>query len=181
MSDAALQAALNFTDDDLVANRAGMLSPAQQGRMTKAKAQSQVINLVFGAVFLVIIIVIGAYVLPQYMAASDAGGTSAPPTGIIVAVLLVVVAIIAFTVWNSRRRLARLNGAVLMTEGEASGRQGMAPVADAAVLPVYRLSVGKVTFALATPEPLAAFTNGKQYRAYYVKGTLPILVSAEPV
>ena len=177
MSDPTLQAALNFTDDDLVANRAGKLGPSQQGRMTKTKGRSQVTNLIFGAVFLVIIVVIAVYVLPQYMS-SSAGSQSVP---IIVAVLIVVLAIIGFTIFRSRRKLGRLDGAVLMTEGEASARQGLAPISGGAMIPMYRLSVGKVTFALATPEPMRAFTNGKQYRAYYVQGTLPILVSAEPV
>jgi hypothetical protein len=177
MSDPTLQAALNFTDDDLVANRAGKLGPTQQGRMTKTKGVSQVTNLIFGAVFLVIIVVIAVYVLPQYLSSSV--GAQAVP--IIVGVLILVLLIIALTIFRSRRKLGRLDGAVLMTEGEASARQGLAPISGGAMMPMYRLSVGKVTFALATPEPMRAFTNGKQYRAYYVQGTLPILVSAEPV
>ncbi|MCU1417046.1 MAG: hypothetical protein JWP32_1220 [Schumannella sp.] len=175
MADAALEAALKFTDEDLVANRAGRLGPTQQGRMTTMKGRSQVVNLAFGAVFLVVIVAIAAYVLPNYL--TGAAASAAP---IIVVVVIVVIGLMAFTFFRSRRKLGRMDGAVLMTEGEASGRMGMAPVADSAVLPVYRLSVGKVTFALSTPEPLQAFTNGKRYRAYYVQGTLPILVSAEP-
>ena len=176
MAEPTLQEALKFTDEDLVANRAGKLGPTQQGRMTKTKGMSQVTNIIFGVVFLVIIIVIAAYVLPNYLTGSAA---SAAP--IIIVVVIVVLGIMVFSFLRSRRKLGRLDGAVLMTEGEASARQGLAPVSGGAMLPVYRLSVGKVTFALSTPEPMRAFTNGKQYKAYYVQGTLPILVSAEPV
>lgn len=177
MADPSLQEALNFTDEDLVANRAGKLGPTQQGRMTTTKGRSQVTNLIFGAVFLVIIIVIGAYVLPQYLSSSAAGQT----VPIIVGVLILVVLIIGFTIIRSRRKLNRLDGAVLMTQGEANARGGVVPTSGGAMLPIYRLSVGSVTFALSTPEPMHAFVNGKQYKAYYVQGTLPILVSAEPV
>lgn len=176
MADPTLQQALNFTDEDLVANRAGRLGPTQQGRMTKTRGRSQVTNLIFGAVFLVIMVVIAAYVLPNYLT-----GPASSAAPIIVVVLIVVVGIIAFTIFRSRRKLTRLDGAVLMTEGEASARQGLAPVSGGAVLPMYRLSIGKVDFALATPEPMRAFVNGKHYRGYYVQGTLPILMSAEEV
>ncbi|MEO8261475.1 MAG: hypothetical protein ABI566_02805 [Pseudolysinimonas sp.] len=176
MADPTLQEALEFTDDDLVANRAGKLGPTQQGRMTTTKGRSQLVNLISGAVFLIIMAVIAAYVLPMYLT-----GPAASAAPIIVVVLIVVVGIIGFTSIRSRRKLARLDGAVLMTEGEASARSGMAPISGGAMMPLYRLSVGKVTFALATPEPMRAFTNGAHYRAYYVQGTLPILVSAEPI
>jgi len=176
MADPTLREALNFTDEDLAANRSGKLGPTQQGRMTKSKGRSQVVNLVSGAVFVVIMIVIAAYVLPMYLT-----GPAASAAPIIVVVLIVVVGIIAFTIVRGRRKLARLDGAVLMTEGVASARHGMAPMSGGAMMPMYRLSVGNVTFALATPEPMRAFTNGKLYRAYYVQGTLPVLVSAEPV
>ena len=176
MADPTLQEALNFTDDDLVANRAGKLGPTQQGRMTKTKGRSQITNVIFGVVFLVIIVIIAAYVLPNYLT-----GPAASAAPIIVVVVIVVVGLMVFSFMRSRRKLGRIDGAVLMTEGEASARQGLAPVSGGIALPVYRLSVGKVTFALSTPEPMRAFTNGKQYKAYYVQGTLPILVSAEPV
>lgn len=174
MADPTLQEALNFTDEDLAANREGRLGPTQQGRLTKSKGRSQVINLVSAAVFLVIMIVIAVYVLPMYLTGPASGAVP-----IIVAVLVLVVLIIGFTTWRSRRKLSRLDGAVIWTAGEASARMGGAQVSGGALMPMYRLSIGEVTFALATPEPMRAFVNGHQYRAYYVQGTLPILVSAE--
>lgn len=174
MADLTLQEALEFTDEDLAANREGRLGPTQQGRLTKTKGRSQVMNIVTGAVFLVIVMVIAVYVLPTYLT-----GPAAQAAPIIVAVLILVVLIMGFTVWRSRRKLSRLDGAVLSTTGEASARQGMTPISGGRMMPMYRLSIGEVTFALSTPEPMQAFVNGDQYRAYYVRGTLPVLVSAE--
>lgn len=174
MADPTLHEALDFTDDDLAANREGRLGPTQQGRLTKSKGRSQVVNLISAAVFLVIMIVIAVYVLPMYLT-----GPAASAAPIIFGVLILVVLIIGFTTWRSRRKLTRLDGAVLMTEGEASARMGGAQVSGGAMLPMYRLSIGKVPFALASPEPMRAFVNGHRYRGYYVQGTLPILVSAE--
>jgi hypothetical protein len=75
MADGALQAALNFTDDDLVANRAGRLSPTQQTRMTKAQGQGQIGNIVFGIVFVVILAAIALFVLPPLFAGDHRPGS----------------------------------------------------------------------------------------------------------
>ncbi len=179
MTDDALRAIWGFTEADLVANRAGKLSPAQQGRMTKAKGQSQVANLVFGVIFVVMVVVIAVIVLPPLLAPQPANSSAVPP-GIIVLVIAVVLGIIGFSILRSRRKLARIDGAVLMTEGEAKTREGRAPVADQMLsLGVYRLTVGSVTFPISTAEQLRAFSDGQRYRVYYVKGTLPIVVAAE--
>jgi hypothetical protein len=44
---------------------------------------------------------------------------------------------------------------------------------------MHRLTVGGVTFPIPSGDQLAAFTAGRRYRVYYVKGTLPMVVSAE--
>ena len=181
MTDEALRATWGFTDADLVANRAGRLSPAQQATMTKAKSLSQVVTLVFGAIFVVIIGVIAIIVLPPLLAPQPANSSAVPP-GIIVLVIVVVVGIIALTALRSRRKLSRLDGAVLVTEGEAKSREGEAGIGDDAFsLGVYRLKVGSVTFPISSPEKLRAFTDGQRYRVYYVMGTLPVIVAAESV
>ncbi|MEO6115150.1 MAG: hypothetical protein ABIP33_02090 [Pseudolysinimonas sp.] len=181
MADAALQAAFNFTDDDLVANRAGRLSPTQQTRMTKAQGQGQIGNIVFGIVFVVILVVIAIVVLPPLLAPQPANSSAAPP-GIIVLVVVVVLGIIAFSFLRSRRKLRGVTGAVLSTEGEAKGNvHASGNVDQPDMMMVYRLKVGSVTFPLSRADEVAAFTNGARYRAYYVQGTLPILISAEPL
>jgi hypothetical protein len=176
-----LQSAFDFTDDDLVANRAGRLSPTQQARMSKMRGRAQVANLVFGAVFVVILIVIAVVVLPGVLAPQPAGSSAVPP-GIIALVLVGVLGIIVLSVLRSRRKLQGVAGAVLTTEGEAKTRSGAVDVGDGAgTASIYRLTVGSVTFPLSSADQLAPFESGKRYRVYYVKGTLPVVVSAEPV
>lgn len=181
MTDDALRSTWGFTEADLASNRVGRLSPTQQARMTKAKGQSQIANVIFAVVFLGIIIAIAVFVLPPLMAPQPANSSAVPP-GIIVLVLVLVVGIVAFSALRSRRKLNRLDGAVLTVEGEAKTREGRAEVADSMMsLGIYRLTVGSVTFPISTEGQLRAFTNGQRYRVYYVKGTLPVIVAAESI
>ena len=181
MADGALQAALNFTDDDLVANRAGKLSPTQQTRMTKMQGQGQVANIVAVILFVVIIVVIAIFVLPPLFAPQPEHSSAIPP-GIIILVVVVVIGIIGLSFLRTRRKLRGVSGAVLTVEGEAKPNiRGTGNVDDMGVMMMYRVKVGSVTFALQRPDQVAAFHDGLRYRAYYVKGTLPILVSAEQV
>jgi hypothetical protein len=181
MADGALQAALNFTDDDLVANRAGRLSPTQQTQMTKKQGQGQIGNIVFGIVFVVILAAIAFFVLPPLFAPQPEHSSSVPP-GIIILVVVVVLGIMAFTFLRTRRKLRGVSGAVFSTEGEAKGNvKATGNVDQMGMMMMYRIKVGSVTFAVSRADQVAAFQNGARYRAYYVKGTLPILISAEPL
>jgi hypothetical protein len=181
MADGALQAALDFTDDDLVANRAGRLSPTQQIRMTKARGQGQVGNIVFGIVFVVILAVIAFIVLPPLFAPQPEHSSAVPP-GIIILVVVVVLGILALSFLRTRRKLRGVNGAVLSTEGEAKGNiKATGNVDQMGMMMAYRIKVGSVTFAVSRADQVAAFQDGARYRAYYVQGTLPILISAEPL
>jgi uncharacterized protein (UPF0333 family) len=181
MADGALQAALDFTDDDLVANRAGRLSPAQQARMTKTQGRGQIANIVFGIVFVVMLVVIAIIVLPPALAPQPEHSSAIPP-GIIILVVVVVVGIIGLSFLRTRRKLRGVTGAVLSTEGEAKGsiRAG-GNVDQGDVMTMYRIKVGSVTFAVSRSDQVTAFRDGARYRAYYVQGTLPILISAEPL
>ena len=181
MADAALQAALTFTEDDLVPNRAGKLSPTQQARMTKMQGQGQVANIVFGIVFVVIIVVIAIFVLPPLFAPQPEHSSAIPP-GIIILVVVVVLGIIAFSFLRTRRKLRGVSGTVLTVEGEAKPNiRAAGNVEDAGVMMMYRVKIGSVTFAFQRADQVAAFHDGVRYRAYYVQGTLPIMVSAEQV
>jgi hypothetical protein len=176
MVDWTLQEALNFTDEDLVANRAGKLGPSQQGRLATTTGRSQM-NLVVGGVFVAGLLLTVAFVLPQYLPFSRSFLQYVP----IVVVLLVIVGLDMFLASMRRhRRVARLDQPVLLVEGAVT-RSSTAPMSGIGVLPTYRMSIGPVTFAFASPEPMRAFVNSKRYRGYYVSGAVPTLVSAEPV
>lgn len=178
MSD-ALQAALDFTPDDLVANRAGRLSPSQQARMTKAQGQGRVFTIIMAVVIVVIIVVIAATVLPSVLA-PQASGSSAISPGIIIAVIVVVAAIMALSLLRTRRGMTRLTGPVLSVTGivhtSARGFEDETVGGGA----VFRVKVGNVSFPVMGPAQVDAFEYGKNYRAYYVKSTLPVIIAAEP-
>ena len=181
MADEALQAALDFTDDDLVANRAGRLSPTQQTRMGKTQGQGQIANIVFGIVFVVILAVIAFIVLPPLFAPQPEHSSAVPP-GIIILVAVVVVGIIGLSFLRTRHKLRGVTGAVLAVEGEAKPNiRTTGNVDEVGLMTMYRVKVGSVTFAVSRADQVTAFRDGARYRAYYVKGTLPILISAEPL
>jgi hypothetical protein len=176
----ALEAAFDFTADDLAANRAGRLSTVQQGRMSTARTRGQATNLIMGGVFLVLLVVIAIVVLPGAMA-PQASGSSAIPPGFIVLGLVVVAGIIALTLLRSRRGINRLTGAVFPVEGVAHTRArffGDDSGVDTGM--IYRVSIGGKTFVLINQQQVDAFEDGKDYRGYYVKGTVAVLVSVEP-
>jgi len=181
MSTGALEAAFGFTAADLPENRVGRLSAAQLSRMTTTRGQAQVANLVFGAIFVVILIIIAIVVLPGALAPQPANSSAVPP-GIIVLVIAVVAVIIALSLLRTRSKTKRLTGTVLSTEGPAKTRaRSVGNVDQLGTSDIYRLTVGSVTFPLSSQGQLAAFEEGRTYRCYYVKGTLPIIVSAEAV
>jgi uncharacterized membrane-anchored protein len=104
-----LQSAFDFTDDDLVANRAGRLSPTQQARMSKRGGRAQIANLVFGAMFLVILVIIAIVVLPGVLAPQPAGSSAVSP-GIIALVLVGVLGVVVFSLLRTRRKMRGCRG-----------------------------------------------------------------------
>jgi hypothetical protein len=49
------------------------------------------------------------------------------------------------------------------------------------VATMFRMHIGGVNFVLSSGSQVHAFEKGKRYRAYYVMGTLPVILSAEPL
>ncbi|MEO6471646.1 MAG: hypothetical protein ABIR57_07140 [Aeromicrobium sp.] len=180
MTPESLQAALGFTSVDLEHNRAGRLSPAQQAHMTVQGKRGQTLNLVMGGVFVAFVIFIVVVVLPK-TSGSESSGSSAVPPGVILGVLAVVGLVVGLTLVRTRRAMGGLStGGVRSTEGPARTKaRAYGNVDQMDVMPVYRLKVGAVTFPLPNARQLGAFEDGIAYRCYYVKGTLPVLISAE--
>ena len=147
--------------------------------MSKMQGQGQVANIVFGIVFVVIIVVIAIFVLPPLFAPQPEHSSAIPP-GIIILVVVVVLGIIAFSFLRTRRKLRGVSGAVLTVEGEAKPSiRSTGNVDDMGGMMMYRVKIGSVTFGFQRADQVAAFHDGMRYRAYYVQGTLPIMVSAE--
>ncbi|MCW2799012.1 MAG: hypothetical protein JWQ70_484 [Aeromicrobium sp.] len=183
-----LQAALDFTPADLESNRAGRLSDTQQTFMDKESKKGKAFILGMGGVFVVFVIIIITVVLPKMNSNSTdstTGSSSAVPPGIIFAVLAVVALIVLASVLRGRRGMGNIaTSAVLSVEGPARiSAKVRGNVTDNMMLvpmAVYRVKVGKVKFPL-NGKKYSGFVNGVNYRCFYVKGTLPILISAEEI
>lgn len=175
MDDWMLREALGFTDDDLVANRAGTLGPSQLARPA-ASARRDPRNLVVGGVFVVGLLITVAFILPKYLPQARGVEQYLP----VIALVLILIGLDSFLRMMRRRLKASPNQQVLSVEGVVA-RSTTTPMSGTGVMPTYRMSIGPVTFAFSSPEPLRAFVDGKRYRGYYLGGTSPNLISAEQV
>ena len=188
MSAEKLQSALDFTPADLESNRAGRLSDTQQTFMNKESKKGRAFILGMGGLFVVFVVIIVTVVLPNMNSNSTdstTGSSSAVPPGIIFAVLAVVALIVLVSVLRGRRGMGNMStSAVLSVEGPARVRAKVrGNVTDDIVLApmaVYRVKVGKVNFPL-NGKKYSGFVDGVNYRCFYVKGTLPVLISAEEI
>jgi len=180
-----LQSALGFTTSDLEANRAGRLSDSQQSHMDVQAKRGKALNIVMMGVFVAFIAVIVVVVLPKMNSnsSSSSGSSSAVPPWIIVAVIAVVALIMLRTFVKTARGMGNVaTGAVQSVEGPARTKAvARGNVDQMDVMAMYRLKVGKVTFPLSSAKQLGGFDDGVNYRCYYVKGTLPVLISAEEI
>jgi hypothetical protein len=175
----SLQKAFSFTDADLVANRAGKLSPTQSARMVKGQKTSRIGMYVMVGVVIVFIIVIAAVFLPQSLAAQPASSSAIPPW-IIIAVIVVVGLIMFISFARTRRGISNLTGAVLSVEGVANPKvSSFGDANQEGMDTLFRVRVGTMNFAVPGPAQVNAFEKGKSYRAYYLKSTVPVLISAE--
>ena len=177
----SLEAVFEFSAAELAENRAGRMSSAQAGRMAKGAAQGRVLLFVVIGVFVVMLIVIAFVVLPPSLAPQPANSSAVPPW-IIGLVIAFVAGVILISFVRTRRGLTGLTGALKTVEGAAKPR--IWTVGDANTNSsdtLYRVHIGGINFVLSNAAQVHAFEKGRRYRAYYVKGTLPVLLSAELV
>jgi predicted nucleic acid-binding Zn ribbon protein len=184
-----LQSALGFTAADLESNRAGRLSDSQQKFMDVQSKRGKRFNLGMVAVFIVFIVIIVAVVIPKVnsnsSSSSSSGSSSAVPPWIFVVVIAVVALIMLRAFIKTSRGMGNIrSSAVLSVEGPAHTKAVVrGNVTDDIMLvpmAVYRVKVGKVNFPLDAKKH-GGFDEGVNYRCYYVKGTLPVLISAEEI
>jgi hypothetical protein len=184
-----LSAVLDFSSDELAANRAGQLSDRQEARLRKVRSRSR--GAVFVVVFIAVafIVVVGVMLLPGLSKARHPGSSSEVP--FVVGALLLVALLVSQSAFRTRRALNHLvSGAVSRADGIAATkvRNMRGNVGDpSSGIPGRpggarcELTIGGTRF-FVSPAVLAAFNDGQAYRAYYVgHGLQATLVSAEPV
>jgi hypothetical protein len=177
----SLQSAFGFTDAELAENRAGRMSAAQTARMAKGASQGRVLNLVMLGVFVVILIVIAIVVLPPSLKPQPAHSSATPPW-IIGLVIAGVAGVLLISYARTRRGMRGLTGTLFTVDGEANPRIMTVAASDAGgTATMFRVHIGGVNFVLTNASQVHAFDKGRRYRAYYVKGTLPVILSAEPL
>ena len=182
-----LSAVLDFSADELAANRAGQLSDRQVTRLRKVRSRSR------GAVTTVVFVTAAFIVVAGVMTLSgqSRGGRPGSSAGVpyIVGALLLVALVVSQSAFRTRRALTHLvSGTVSRADGAASTtvRKMRGNVGDPAsgILgrpggPRCELTIGGTRF-FVSPAVLAAFSDGQTYRAYYVgHGIYATLVSAE--
>jgi uncharacterized membrane protein (DUF485 family) len=178
---AGLQVALSFTDADLAENRLGRMSASQAARMAKGQSQSRVASVVMLVIFVALIIVIAIVVLPPSLAPQPATSSAVPPW-IIGVVILVVAGVIMLSFLRARRGFRGLTGALLHVDGVANPKSSTFGDANQEGFDtIHRVHIGGMNFPLASDLQVRAFDKGRRYRAYYVKSTLPVILSAEPL
>lgn len=179
----ALPEVLGFSAEELAANRAGELSDRQlarlRGSLAGPRARSGSRTLVITAA--IVVVLVAAAVLPRL--AGSHGRSSAELPFLVAAVIL-----IALLMWRSAARAGQsagqlAGGPVSQAEGVARTRRhgvvgaGQEPATQARC----ELSIGGTRFLVST-SVLAAFTDGRAYRAYYVgQGPRATIVSAERI
>jgi len=186
---ARIGAVLDFTDEELQANRTGRASERQQARLGKSRSRGLMANLFMALVAIAFVVVILVVVLPKIP--EQQSGQSVPIVPIVVGVLGFFLLVMVLSFVRSRRRLNRLgNGKIQQTTGVAKTRahRMRGNVVDAAPGLSYggginyELTIGSVRFYVPSQAVLDAFEDGRTYRGYYAgRGLVSTLLSAEPV
>jgi hypothetical protein len=182
-----LSAVLDFSADELTANRAGQLSGRQLGALRRARSRSRMAVVVVMFVAVAFIVVVAVTLLPRLSRGSHPGSSAEIPY--VIGALALVALLMSQSVLRTRRGLNQtVSGTVSRTEGVAVTRVRRfgGNVGDPQSGIVSRpggtrceLTIGGIRF-FVTPAVLAAFTDGQAYRGYYVgRGLRATLVSAE--
>ena len=183
--------ALGFSADELAANRAGELSGRQLMMLRESRARQRQRSggraraLTITAA--IVVVLVAAAVLPRLAGSNGKSSGSLP-------FVAVAVILIGLLMWRSAARAGQsvgplTGGAVSQAEGVAKTRRhggpagtaghSAAPGSDQAAR--CELSIGGTRF-LVTEAVLAAFTDGRAYRVYYVgQGLRATIVSAEQI
>jgi hypothetical protein len=181
-----LMQAVPFTEEELNANRNGMLSEAQRDKLAKLAGGNRSATLIVFVILILVFAGIVAYVFVfSHMGDSLLKMISQDPqtVPIFVAVFGVIALIIIYSFLRTVMRAGTLRrGKISVAEGKArvsSTRMTVGYVATIATS--YELKVGRIKFYVSKAV-LDNVIEGAKYRIYYVKNTpFHALLSLEEV
>lgn len=179
LPDYALASALEFTDQDLTANRAGFLSSAQSALLGNARAGASRMGKRNAVILVVFLIVVGGLLIAVESTASGTGSQAA--LGIVGSVVAAFLIVGLATRRNRARWDAMASGTVSRAYGQVKTRtRGI--TGEDGTTQVYEVTIGGTRFRVPGEHILAAFTDGRSYAGYYVgAGVTAMLLSAEPL
>lgn len=166
-----LRETFHFSSRDLLANRAGTLSPRQQARQSALGTSLKV-----GIGFFVVVMLGSLGVIFIMSSASGANeGASSFDTMVTTGILIGVVALIlVVSLFASQKHLAATKEKQIQkAEGEMSHGKIRADAAN------FEIKIGRTRIRLLTQEQLEAFQVGERYRVYFLPGPVPTILSAE--
>ncbi|HYS32863.1 MAG TPA: hypothetical protein VEM58_11450 [Streptosporangiaceae bacterium] len=182
-----LSAVLDFSADELAANRAGQLSARQVVALRKSRSRSRVATGAVALTAAAFIAVVAITLLPRLSAGRHPGSSAEVPY--VVGALILVALLMSQSVFRTGRSLNQMvSGTVSRAEGLARTRvrrlggnigdpQSGIPGRPGGSR--CELTIGGTRF-FVSPAVLAAFNDGQAYRGYYVgQGLRATLVSAE--
>jgi hypothetical protein len=162
-----------FSSTDLLANRAGRLSPRQEARQNAAGLGVKTGMSVAAFVLLGTLGVIAVFSLKSGTSSGLGDPELWTTLGIAGGIFGLIVVVSYF---SSRRHLAATqNRQIKVAEGQAR-RGKIRP--DAAH---FEIKIGKTGLRLLTEEQLDAFSLDTPYRVYYLPGPIPAILSGEVI
>lgn len=168
-----LRQTFNFSSNDLLANRQGRLSPRQEARQ---RATSAGIKLSVALFILVLLGTIGLVVAFSYRSGVPQSLVERDNLISYTVLAVVIGLIIVVGYFSSRKHLAATaSKTIQIAEGELQHGK-MRPDAGH-----FEIKLGSHKIRLLTPTQLDAFQVGTPYRIYYLKGPVPIILSAEVI
>jgi len=187
-----LMQALEFTRDDIAANRSGVMTEAQKERFRErmSKGQSQAIIIVL----LVVLVTFGVVAFMLFGNAEEGSGLgqALEQSPEIIAVglggsLLLYLVMIAFAFFKMRRmksgnlRVSSIEGKVKLKSSEMPSYSVGAAIASTAGAQtrICEIKVGRTTM-YTDEESFEAFEDGGTYRIFYVGNKrAPVIIAAE--
>ena len=168
-----LQETFLFSASDLLANRAGQLSPRQKARQGGTAAGLRLSMGIF--VFIMLASLAYFIVVSLQTGSASAPGEAGGFSPLMMAALLVAAVVVVGVALSLPYMTSVTKTQIQMAQGKAARGKIKADSAR------FELKVGAAKLRLLTLDQLEAFQMGEEYRVFYLPGPVPTILSAELV